>query len=172
MKPWTEARNYKYMKYHSKLTHQLSFWNVSRKDTERTRFCPQTYRRTDGQGETSIPPFQRCWSGGYKMVWRTDRRTDWTIHRAAWSQLKIWNFKYMGKSLRKPAPCLFSFFIQQKFNGVRQLELVVCFQYVPMVSCSIVYNELNAELRIPLLEDRRLRASVKSVACQQISIEM
>ena len=25
------ARNYKYMKYHSKLTHQLSFWNVSRK---------------------------------------------------------------------------------------------------------------------------------------------
>ena len=31
MKPWTEARNYKYMKYHSKLTYQLSFWNVSRK---------------------------------------------------------------------------------------------------------------------------------------------
>ena len=31
MKPWTEVRNYKYMKYHSKLTYQLSFWNVSRK---------------------------------------------------------------------------------------------------------------------------------------------
>ena len=30
VKPWTEARN-KYMKYHSKLTYQLSFWNVSRK---------------------------------------------------------------------------------------------------------------------------------------------
>ena len=30
MKPWTEVRNYKYMKYHSKLTYQLSFWNVSR----------------------------------------------------------------------------------------------------------------------------------------------
>ena len=30
MKPWTEARNNKYMKYHSKLTYQLSFWNVSR----------------------------------------------------------------------------------------------------------------------------------------------
>ena len=29
MKPWTEARNNKYMKYHSKLTYQLSFWNVS-----------------------------------------------------------------------------------------------------------------------------------------------
>ena len=32
------------------------------KDTERTRFCPQTDRRTDrrtdGQGDTSIPPFQ------------------------------------------------------------------------------------------------------------------
>ena len=26
-------------------------------DTERTRFCPQTDRRTDGQGDTSIPPF-------------------------------------------------------------------------------------------------------------------
>ena len=25
-------------------------------DTERTRFCPQTDGRTDGQGETSIPP--------------------------------------------------------------------------------------------------------------------
>ena len=39
MKPWTETRNdnnnnnynNKYMKYHSKLTYQLSFWNVSRK---------------------------------------------------------------------------------------------------------------------------------------------
>ena len=32
MKPWTEASNYnRYMKYHSKLTYQLSFWNVSRK---------------------------------------------------------------------------------------------------------------------------------------------
>ena len=31
MKPWTEARNNEYMKYHSKLTYQLSFWNVSRK---------------------------------------------------------------------------------------------------------------------------------------------
>ena len=26
-------------------------------DTEQTRFCPQTDRQTDGQGETSIPPF-------------------------------------------------------------------------------------------------------------------
>ena len=31
VKPWTEARNNEYMKYHSKLTYQLSFWNVSRK---------------------------------------------------------------------------------------------------------------------------------------------
>ena len=29
MKLWTEARNNKYMKYHSKLTYQLSLWNVS-----------------------------------------------------------------------------------------------------------------------------------------------
>ena len=31
VKPWSEARNNKYMKYHSKPTYQLSFWNVSRK---------------------------------------------------------------------------------------------------------------------------------------------
>ena len=43
-------------------------------DTERTRFCPQTDRRTDGQtdgrtdgqGDTSKPPYQLRWSGGYK----------------------------------------------------------------------------------------------------------
>ena len=34
-------------------------------NTERTQFCPQTDRRTDGQGDTSIPPFQLRWSGGY-----------------------------------------------------------------------------------------------------------
>ena len=34
-------------------------------DIERTRFCPQTDRRTDGQGDTSIPPFQLRWSEGY-----------------------------------------------------------------------------------------------------------
>ena len=37
-------------------------------DTERTRFCPQTDRRTDGQGDTSIPPFQLRWSGGYNYL--------------------------------------------------------------------------------------------------------
>ena len=30
MKPWNEARNSKYMKYHFKRTYQLAFWNVSR----------------------------------------------------------------------------------------------------------------------------------------------
>ena len=35
-------------------------------DTERTQFCPQTDGRTDGRGETSIPPFQLRWSEGYK----------------------------------------------------------------------------------------------------------
>ena len=41
-------------------------------DTERTRFCPQTDRRTDGQGDTSVPPFQLRWSGGYNYHWITD----------------------------------------------------------------------------------------------------
>ena len=36
-------------------------------DTERIRFCRQTEGRTDGQGETSIPPFQLRWSGGYNQ---------------------------------------------------------------------------------------------------------
>ena len=33
-------------------------------DTERTRFCPQTDRWTDGQGDTSIPPFNFVEAGG------------------------------------------------------------------------------------------------------------
>ena len=37
-------------------------------DTERKRFCLQTDRRTDGRSETSIPPFQPCWSGGYNNL--------------------------------------------------------------------------------------------------------
>ena len=32
MKPWTEARNNEYIKYHSKLTYQRSLRNVSRKE--------------------------------------------------------------------------------------------------------------------------------------------
>ena len=39
---------------------------------QRTGFCPQTDRgRTDGVGETSIPPFQLRWSGGYKKLSNT-----------------------------------------------------------------------------------------------------
>ena len=37
-------------------------------DRERTRFCQQTDRRADGQGETRIAPFQLRWSGGYNKV--------------------------------------------------------------------------------------------------------
>ena len=37
-------------------------------DTERIQFCPHTDRQTDGQGETSIPPFQLRWSGGYNDI--------------------------------------------------------------------------------------------------------
>ena len=29
--------------------------SIVEEDTEQTRFCPQTDRQTDGQGETSIP---------------------------------------------------------------------------------------------------------------------
>ena len=49
-------------------------------DTERTRFCPQTDRRTDGrtdgQGETNIPPFQLRWSGGYNKDANTHTGDD------------------------------------------------------------------------------------------------
>ena len=46
-------------------------------DTLRTRFCPQTDRWTDGQGETSVPPFNFVgdgvgWGWGYNKkttVW-------------------------------------------------------------------------------------------------------
>ena len=33
-------------------------------DTQRARFCPQTDRWTDGQGETSIPPSTSLGMGG------------------------------------------------------------------------------------------------------------
>ena len=48
-------------------------------DTERTRFCPQTDRRTDGQGETSIPPFQLRWSGAYNN--KKNYTTQFTTQR-------------------------------------------------------------------------------------------
>ena len=52
VKPWTEAGNNKYMKYHSKLTYQLSFWNVSRKvDYQVVHPRPQT-----PQGESVAKP--------------------------------------------------------------------------------------------------------------------
>ena len=49
-----------------------------------------------------------------KKVWRTarktDRRTDWSIHRAAWSQLKIENFniRFCGNGKAITAIPLFS----------------------------------------------------------------
>ena len=46
----------------------LNFETSIVEDTERTRFCPRTDRRTDGQGDTSIPPYQLRWSGGYKYL--------------------------------------------------------------------------------------------------------
>ena len=50
-------------------------------DTERTRLCPQTYRRTERQSGTSItpPPFQLRCNGGYNCVY--DR---WNINIHIW----------------------------------------------------------------------------------------
>ena len=45
-------------------------------DTERTRFCPQTDRRTDGQGDTSIPRYQLRWSGGYNYISDAENETQ------------------------------------------------------------------------------------------------
>ena len=47
-------------------------------DTERTPFCPQTDRGTDGLGETNIPPFQLRWSRGYDEIWFSG------YHRFGW----------------------------------------------------------------------------------------
>ena len=46
-------------------------------DTERTRFCPQMDRQTDGQGETSIPPFNFAEAGVLKSL--TDLHIDLTF---------------------------------------------------------------------------------------------
>ena len=61
MKPWTEASNNKYMKYHSKLTYQLSFWNVSRKVDYRAGgkcFIHGPKRRKENQ---LLSPKHPCW---------------------------------------------------------------------------------------------------------------
>ena len=47
-------------------------------DTKRTRFCPQTDRRTDGQGETSIPPFNFVSKqGGYNKLLNKYSNPQW-----------------------------------------------------------------------------------------------
>ena len=53
-------------------------------DTERTRFCPQTDRRTDGQGETSIPTStslkRRVWKSWLELVMYWARIGNFTAH--------------------------------------------------------------------------------------------
>ena len=76
-------------------------------DTEWTRFCPQTDRRTDGQGDTSIPPFQLRWSGGYNheihiinLLWLSGKpsilhcsiASDCTIH---FSFMSCWRYHHL-----------------------------------------------------------------------------
>ena len=69
-------------------------------DTERTRFCPQTDRRTDGQGDTSIPPFQLRWSGGYNdtcalattfYFWLMMNRCSWEIPVVSFCEKKMFH---------------------------------------------------------------------------------
>ena len=54
-------------KHHLKLLDKMCKYEMARivEDTEWTRFCQHMDRWTEGQGETSIPPFQFCWSRGY-----------------------------------------------------------------------------------------------------------
>ena len=75
-----QSQNYKFREkisnYETNFTHLLKLLDKMCKyeldptsiveDTEGTQFCPQTDRRTDEQGETSIPPFQLHWKGGIK----------------------------------------------------------------------------------------------------------
>ena len=54
-------------------------------------FCPQTDRRTDGQGDTSIPPFQLRWSGGIinsPIHWRVWASPEWDKQPTS----RNWNF--------------------------------------------------------------------------------
>ena len=44
-------------------------------NTEQTRFCPQTDGRKDGQGETSIPPFNFVEARGYNK--KPFSQEDW-----------------------------------------------------------------------------------------------
>ena len=57
-------------------------------DTEQTVFCPQTDRWSDGQGETSIPPFNFVEAGCRIMPreWRMWRAEEW-INEYGWTGL-------------------------------------------------------------------------------------
>ena len=52
---------------HQKMTDKMCKYELNPtsigEDTEQTWFCPQTERRRDGQGETSIPPFNLVEAG-------------------------------------------------------------------------------------------------------------
>ena len=65
-------------------------------DTERTRFCPQIDRWTDGQGETSIPPFQLRWSGGYNNEDLKNGRhfEDKIFKTFSWKEINLFNFHW------------------------------------------------------------------------------
>ena len=69
-------------------------------DTEQTRFCPQT----DGQGETSKPLFQLCWSGGIIMINVTGKSVGYPqvncwVHWITW----IWSC-YVSVALKCTQP--------------------------------------------------------------------
>ena len=67
---WREKKTFQVI--HSLLLDKMSKYEMDLasivEDTERTRFHPQTDRWTDGQVETSIPPFQHSLSGGIKRT--------------------------------------------------------------------------------------------------------
>ena len=59
-------------------------------DTERTRFCPQTDRRTDRQGQTSIPLSTSLKRGDIKISWHflsTDCNLPYLNFSQAWFSL-------------------------------------------------------------------------------------
>ena len=97
-------------------------------DTEQTLFCPQTDRQMKGQGETSIPPFQFHWSGGYYNL---------TLNRQNFIDRKNKGVSQNGQTRNIIGMCLYCVLdrpVLEQNQTLHHPELTSWWSSLPMVS--------------------------------------
>ena len=118
MKPWTEARNNRCMKYHSKLTYQLSFWNVSRKEDYHAggKSCIAGVKLVVLKGQTNstlisveaMPASSAHYSATFQTIKRQDEKVEievrqhWSLQQTFPLRDKMWSI--MKAKPRAPGP--------------------------------------------------------------------